>query len=115
MSKKKARRGGKPKRLKRRPALSREDKAALELLEEYASPEVAREYRKALQFIRRGRVSEGVESIIRLGQQDEVGTLILSNKSRYSSSMYSASWMSKSTPRANRLRCLSQASLLEQR
>jgi tetratricopeptide (TPR) repeat protein len=49
-------------------------------LEELASAEVARQYRKALQIIRRGRVSEGVESIIRLGQQEEVGTLILSNK-----------------------------------
>jgi hypothetical protein len=55
-------------------------KVALELLEEFASPEMAWEYRKALQFIRRGKVSEGVESIIRLGQQEEVGTLILSNK-----------------------------------
>jgi pentatricopeptide repeat protein len=80
MSKKKARRSKKPKRMKRRPALSREDKIALELLEELASAEVARQYRKALQIIRRGRVYEGVESIIRLGQQEEVGTLILSNK-----------------------------------
>jgi pentatricopeptide repeat protein len=79
MSKKKARRSKKPKR-KRRPALSREDKIALELLAELASPEVAREYRKALQFIRRGKVSEGVESIVRLGQQEDVGDLILSNK-----------------------------------
>ena len=48
---KKAKRRKKPKRPKRRPALSRDDKIALELLEEFASPEVAREYRKALQFI----------------------------------------------------------------
>ncbi|MFB0534078.1 MAG: tetratricopeptide repeat protein [Anaerolineae bacterium] len=77
---KKVRRGKKPKRFKRRPALSRQDKAALELLEEFASPEIAREYRKALQLIRRGRVSEGVESLIRLGQQEQVGDLILYNK-----------------------------------
>jgi hypothetical protein len=80
MSKKKARRSKKPKRMKRRPALSREDKISLELLEKLASAEIARQYRKVLQLIRRGRVSEGVESIIRLGQQEEVGTLILSNK-----------------------------------
>lgn len=58
MSKKKARRSKKPKRMKRRPALSREDKIALELLEELASAEVARQYRKALQLIRRGKASE---------------------------------------------------------
>ena len=80
MSKKRVRRRERPKRQKRRPALSREDKIALELLEELASPEVAREYRKALQLIRRGKVSEGVESIVRLGQQEDVGDLILSNK-----------------------------------
>jgi pentatricopeptide repeat protein len=77
---KKAKRRKKPKRPKRRPALSRDDKIALELLEELASPEVAREYRKALQLIRRGKVSEGVESIIRLGKQEDVEALILSNK-----------------------------------
>ena len=80
MSKKKARRSKKPKHMKRRPAISREDKIALGLLEKLASAKVARQYRKALQLIRRGRVSEGVESIIHLGQQEEVGTLILFNK-----------------------------------
>lgn len=77
---KKVRRGKKPKRLKRRSVLGRQDKAALELLEEFAPPEVAQAYRNALQLIRRGRVSEGVESIVRLGQQEDVGELILSNK-----------------------------------
>jgi len=57
MSKKKARRSGKPKRLKRRPALSRKDKAALELLEEYASPEVARNIAKP------SSSSDGAESL----------------------------------------------------
>lgn len=77
---KKVRRGKKPKRQKRRSVLSRNDKAALELLEEFASPEVGQAYRQALQFIRRGKVSEGVESIVQLGQQEDVGDLILSNK-----------------------------------
>ena len=80
MSKKKARRSKKPKRLKRRPALSGEDKFILKFLKDYASPEVAREYRKALQLIYRGKVPEGVESIISLGQQEAFVTLISSNK-----------------------------------
>lgn len=77
---KKVRRDRKSKRLKRRSMLSRNDRAALELLEEFVSPETARVYRQALQLIRRGKVSEGVESIVRLGHQEAVGELILSNK-----------------------------------